>query len=140
LLALAGALANGSTEFPDMLVERHPDSIIIAAGNTWGNGATAEFVGRNKLDGAIKSRFPVRISWGYDEELERQISGNVSWAKRVQNARANAAKAGVKVQIDPRMTQAGAAIIAAGMTEDEAAELTYLAELTPAQRQMVDAI
>jgi hypothetical protein len=139
LLCLAGALANGAFEFPDALVERHPDSIIIAAGNTWGNGATAEFVGRNRLDGAIKSRFPVRISWGYDEALERDISGNVEWAKRVQRARANAVKAGVKVQIDPRMTQAGAAIIAAGMTAEEAAELTYLAELTPEQRRMVDA-
>jgi hypothetical protein len=139
LLCLAGALANGGFEFPDAFIERHPDSIIIAAGNTWGNGATAEFVGRNRLDGAIKSRFPVRISWGYDEALERDISGNVDWAKRVQKARANAQKAGIKVQIDPRMTQAGAAIIAAGMTAEEAAELTYLAELTPEQRRMVDA-
>jgi hypothetical protein len=139
LLCLAGALANGSHEFPDAMVERHPDSIIIAAGNTWGNGATAEFVGRNRLDGAIKSRFPVRISWGYDEKLERDISGNIEWAIRVQKARANAKRAGIKVQIDPRMTQAGAAIISAGMTEDEAAELTYLAELTPEQRKMVDA-
>jgi MoxR-like ATPase len=139
LLCLAGALANGGFEFPDCFVERHPDSIIIAAGNTWGNGATAEFVGRNRLDGAIKSRFPVRISWGYDEALERDISGNVQWARRVQGARAKAIKAGIKVTIDPRMTQAGAAIIAAGMTPDEAAELTYLAELTPEQRNMVDA-
>jgi hypothetical protein len=139
LLCLAGALANGGFEFPDAFVERHPDSVIIAAGNTWGNGATADFVGRNKLDGAIKSRFPVRISWDYDEALEVAISGNAAWAKRVQKARANARKAGVKVQIDPRMTQAGAAIIAAGMTEDEAAELTYLAELSADQRKMVDA-
>jgi MoxR-like ATPase len=139
LLCLAGALANGGFEFPDQFIERHPDSIIIAAGNTWGNGATAEFVGRNRLDGAIKSRFPVRISWGYDEKLERDISGNIEWAIRVQKARANAQKAGVKVQIDPRMTQAGAAIIAAGMTFEEAAELTYLAELTPEQRKMVEA-
>lgn len=139
LLCLAGALANGGFEFPDAFIERHPDSIIIAAGNTWGNGATAEFVGRNRLDGAIKSRFPVRISWEYDEKLERDISGNLDWAIRVQKARANARRAGIKVQIDPRMTQAGAAIINAGMTPDEAAELTYLAELTPEQRRMVDA-
>jgi MoxR-like ATPase len=139
LLCLAGALANGGFEFPDAFVERHPDSIIIAAGNTWGNGATAEFVGRNRLDGAIKSRFPGKIVWNYDEALERDISGNVDWAKRVQKARANAAKAGIKTQIDPRMTQAGAAFIAAGMSFEEAAELTYLAELTPDQRRMVDA-
>jgi hypothetical protein len=139
LLCLAGALANGGFEFPDQFIERHPDSIIIAAGNTWGNGATAEFVGRNRLDGAIKSRFPVRIQWDYDEALERDISGNLDWALRVQKARANAKRAGIKVQIDPRMTQAGAAIINSGMTADEAAELTYLAELTPDQRRMVDA-
>jgi hypothetical protein len=139
LLCLAGALANGGFEFPDAFIERHPDSIIIAAGNTWGNGATAEFVGRNRLDGAIKSRFPVRIQWDYDEKLERDISGNLEWALRVQKARANAKRAGIKVQIDPRMTQAGAAVINAGMTADEAAELTYLAELTPEQRKMVDA-
>lgn len=139
LLSLAGALANGGSEFPDAFVDRHPDSIIIAAGNTWGNGATADFVGRNKLDGMIKSRFPVKIDWGYDEELERNICGNPAWAKRVQKARANAAKAGVKVQIDPRMSQAGAALIAAGMSFEEAAEMTYLAELTKDQRKMVDA-
>jgi hypothetical protein len=139
LLCLSGALANGAFAFPDAFVHRHPDSIIIAAGNTFGNGATSEFVGRNKLDGAVRSRFPVRLFWGYDEKLERAISGNVDWAIRVQKARANANRAGLKVIIDPRMSQAGAALIAAGMTEQEAAEVTYLADLSPEQRNLVEA-
>jgi hypothetical protein len=139
LLCLAGALANSEFDFPDTRVARHHDSVIIAAGNTWGDGATNDFVGRNKLDGAFKSRFPVRITWDYDESLERAISGNVDWACRVQKARAAARRAGLKVIIDPRMTQAGAALIASGMTFDTAAQLTYLANLTEDQRKMVEA-
>jgi hypothetical protein len=139
LLCLAGALANSGFAFPDCFVTRHLDSVIIAAGNTWGNGAQGEFVGRNKLDGAIKSRFPVRLHWDYDEKLERAISGNVDWACRIQKARANARRAGLKVIIDPRMTQAGAALIAAGMSFDDAARLTYLADLSDDQHKIVEA-
>lgn len=139
LLCLAGALANGAFRFPDVLVERHPDSNIIAAANTWGLGGTSDFVGRNKLDGAIRSRFPVRIFWDYDEALERAICGNVDWACRVQKARANAKRAGLKVIIDPRMSQAGAALVASGMSFDLAASLTYLADLSAEQRKIVEA-
>lgn len=139
LLALAGGLANGQNAFPDQLVERHPDSVIIAAGNTWGHGATAEFVGRNRIDGAIRSRFPVRIHWDYDEALEIAISGNPTWVKRVQRARSKARAAGLKVTIDPRMSQAGAALIAQGFTSEEAAQMTYLADLSAEQRRIVDA-
>lgn len=139
LLALAGALANNGFAFPDQFVTRHMDSVIIAAGNTWGLGANSEFVGRNKLDGAIRSRFPVRIHWQYDEELEAAICGNPSWARRVQKARSKAFAAGLKITIDPRMTQAGAGLIADGMLPDEAAMLTYLADLSPEQRNMIEA-
>ena len=139
LLAVAAVTANGHYDFPDGKIERHVDSVISAAGNTWGLGATSDFVGRAKLDGAIRSRFPVRLMWGYDERLERALTGNIDWAVRVQKARAAASKAGLKVIIDPRMTYAGAALIAAGMTETRAAELTYLADLTEDQRRIVEA-
>lgn len=138
MLCIAAVLANSGFHFPDEMVPRHDDSIIIAAGNTWGNGATADFVGRNKIDAAIRSRFPVRIAWDYDEKLEIAMSGNPAWAARVQKARALARKAGLKVIIDPRMTQAGAALIEAGLSDDEAAQLTYLADLSADQRAMLE--
>jgi len=138
LLCLAQALANGHMEFPDGSVARHADSVIVAATNTWGHGATSEFVGRNKLDGAIRSRFPVRIHWDYDEALELAIAGNEAWTRRVQTARAKARAAGLKVIIDPRMSQAGAALIAQGFTSDEAAEMTFLADLNADQRRIVE--
>lgn len=138
LLALNAALANGRASFPDGQHERHKDSVIIATANTWGLGATADYVGRAKIDAAFLSRFPVRIFWDYDAEMEKQICGNAKWAERVQGARAKARAAGIKVLIDPRASIAGAALIETGFTEKEAAEMTYLANLTPEQKQMVD--
>lgn len=138
LLALNGALANGICSFPDRIVERHPDCHIIATGNTHGHGATAEYVGRAKIDAAFLDRFGVRLNWGYDEVLELAISGNQAWTKRVQAARHRAGAAGLKVLITPRASIAGAALIAAGFTHDEAAEVTYLANLSADQKKIVE--
>jgi hypothetical protein len=41
--------------------------------------------------------------------------------------------------IDVRMTLAGAALIASGLSEQEAAEATYLANVTGDQRRMIEA-
>lgn len=140
LLALNAALANGVCAFPDKVepVKRHADFRCIGAANTFGQGATAEFIGRAKIDAAFLSRFPVKLHWTYDIALEQAISGNVDWAKRVQAARARAQAAGLKAVIDPRHTMAGAALIAHGIEADRAAELTYLSCLTPEQRKIVE--
>jgi cobaltochelatase CobS len=140
LLALNAALANGVASFPDSAapVKRHKDFICIGAANTFGQGATAEFIGRAKIDAAFLSRFPVKFAWGYDVALEQSISGHVAWAKRVQAARARAQHSGVKIVIDPRHSQAGAALIAAGFSSDETAELTYLAGLSADQIKIVE--
>jgi len=137
LLALNAALANGECDFADRLMPRHPDSIILATANTWGLGATADYVGRVKIDAAFLSRFPVKISWGYDSLFERAISTNPAWCDRVQAARAAVQKAGLKVIIDPRHTIAGAALIQSGFTPDQAAELTYLANIPQDKRSLL---
>jgi midasin (ATPase involved in ribosome maturation) len=54
---LNSALSNGFMAFPDGMVQKHPEFIAVAAGNTYGNGATAEYVGRNPIDGATLDRF-----------------------------------------------------------------------------------
>lgn len=139
LLTLNAALANGVMSFPDSPnpIARHKDFICIAAANTFGQGATAEFIGRSKLDAAFLSRFPVKLFWEYDLALEQAFSGNPGFAKQVQAARERARVAGVKIVIDPRHSAAGAALIAAGFTEREAAGMTYLAGLSPDQRHIV---
>jgi cobaltochelatase CobS len=137
-LSLNAALANGYASFPDGMIARHPDCIIIGGANTHGTGATAEYVGRNRLDQAFISRFPVRIEWNPDPALEVAISGNPEFARRVQAARERARASGLKHLIDARQMQAGAALIAAGFTSDEAADLTYLAGLSKEQRRMIE--
>jgi cobaltochelatase CobS len=138
-LAINAALANGLLSLPDgRIVERHPDFVCIAAANTWGSGATADYVGRAKIDAATLSRFPVKLAWGYDAALESAMCGNPDWARRVQSARKRASDAGVKHVIDPRHSMAGAALIAAGFDADTVAGMTYLAGLAPAQAAIVE--
>lgn len=137
ILALNAALAGDCATFPDGQVKRHADFVPMATANTWGMGANADYVGRAKLDGAFLDRFPGRVFWDYDNVLECSISGNQAFAERVQRARARARELGLKVLITPRASMAGAAYIAAGMTAQEAAECTYLANLTPDQRAML---
>ncbi len=139
LLAVNPHLANGVATFPDGQIKRHKDCLIICTANTWGNGANADYCGATKLDAAFLSRFPARLSWNIDPAFEVSIAGNEAWARRVQAARAKAQAAGLKVMIDVRMTLAGAALIAAGLSEQEAAEATYLTNATPEQRRMIEA-
>jgi hypothetical protein len=87
-LSLQSALANDFCQFPDGIVTRHPNFICIAGANTWGHGATADYVGRTKLDGAFLSRF-AKLSWDYDTDLESALSGNAAFAARVQKGRAS---------------------------------------------------
>jgi MoxR-like ATPase len=138
LLALNSAVSNGVCTFPDATIKRHPNCIVIGCANTWGHGATSDYVGRGKIDSAFLSRMAVRIDWQYDPALETAISGNEAFARRVIAARERARAAGLKVLITPRDSQAGAALIAAGMTPDEAASLTYLAPLSDEQRKLVE--
>lgn len=138
LLAVNPHLANGVATFPDKQVIRHPDCIIVATANTWGLGADAQYAGATRLDGAFLSRFPVRISWDIDESLECHLVGNDAWLRRVRRARTNARASGVKVMICTRLAMAGAALIAAGVSEDDAAAQTYLANLKAEQKQIVE--
>lgn len=140
-LALNAALANGVASFPDGMVRRHKDCIVVGAANTWGTGATAEYVGRTRLDAAFLSRFPVKIQWERDPAIEKALAcGDDAWTARVMAARERAAKNGLKHLIDPRHTAAGAALIRSGMWPDMAAALTYQAGLSPEQVRMVEGV
>jgi cobaltochelatase CobS len=68
------ALANDVAEFPDKQIERHPDAVIVAAANTIGRGANAQYVGRAVIDAATRDRF-VFIPWDIDDDLEERIIG-----------------------------------------------------------------
>ena len=132
LLAFNAATANGYCDFPDGMVKRHPDCVIIAAANTAGLGANADYIGRNKQDGAFLDRF-VMIKWGVDEELEMQTAPYQKWCKFVQARRAKAAAKGLKVIISPRATYYGAALLEAGLDHDMVCEMALRKGMTDEQ-------
>lgn len=136
LLAFNAALANPFCAFPDGILPRHKDFVAIAAANTWGLGATNNYVGRVKLDAAFLDRFPAKIHWTIDEELEVAITpfGNQKWARRVQKFRSVVlSKALQGVMITPRASIGGAKLLAEGFTQDEVEELTMRCGMTDAQ-------
>jgi len=80
LVAINAALANGHLALPRhtdparRIIKRHPDTVVIAAGNTWGTGATAQYCGRAPIDAATLDRFVgARFSIGYDARIEESI-------------------------------------------------------------------
>lgn len=132
LAVLNAAFANGETTFPDRVVKRHPDFVCVACANTFGQGASALYVGRNPIDAATLDRF-FFVSLPYDEGLEASFVGiegvpspafnlteggkvpAAEWFKVVTDARKNAERAGIKAVISPRATIAGAKLAAAGV-------------------------
>lgn len=123
ITCLNAALANQVCSFPDGMIEAHPDFICIAAANTFGTGASRQYVGRNQLDAASLDRFVV-IEFLYDEEMEKQICNNDQWVKKVQKIRRHLK--GERVVISPRASINGAKLLSAGFTMEAVLEMTIL--------------
>ncbi|MCI0553907.1 MAG: AAA family ATPase, partial [Anaerolineae bacterium] len=88
LLSMNGALANSIASFPDRMVPRHKDCIIMAGANTTGLGGGIEYVGAMKQNAAFLNRF-VFIEWPHDNVLEDALCPNKEWLARVRQIRAN---------------------------------------------------
>ena len=115
------------------MIKRHSDFICIACANTYGHGATSDYVGRTRLDGASLDRFQPKIDWPIDEKLESCFTTNQRWTQIVQAARKRAKSHGLKILITPRATIAGAALIACGFSYRETVEQTFGAGLDSSQ-------
>lgn len=120
LVAFNQALANEAFPFPDGMVKKHPDFIAVAAANTFGYGATAEYVGRNRIDGATLDRF-AQVEIDYDETLESELAAQINpdhgraWARTVQSYRRAARELGLRHLITPRASLSGAKALRSGM-------------------------
>ena len=132
LSVLNSALANGSCAFADGMVKRHEDFILIATANTFGNGANAQYVGRNQLDSATLDRF-VTIEWGYDEALEMAIASDKEWCETVQSYRKAVAKLQLRIVVSPRATFQGEKLLASGIKLKDVVDMVILRGATPDQ-------
>ena len=144
LLTLNSALSNGWMMFPDGKVKRHEKFVAIASANTYGNGATAEYVGRQVIDGSTLNRF-VKMDMQIDEIMEAGIVGDLSvdatagrsWLEVVRRARANVAHHGLKVIVSPRDSYHGARLLNSGFTFNECVPMTFASGLKPEQLSKV---
>lgn len=75
LIILNAAIANRYFDFPNGKIEAHPDFRVIAAGNTFGQGASYTYVGRNQLDGASLDRFAL-VNVDYSPKIEESLTND----------------------------------------------------------------
>ncbi len=136
LAALNQATANEIAPFPDKMVERHENFIIVMAGNTYGGGGTIDYVGRNKIDAATLDRF-VFVHIGYDETLEEQLATNKIWCRRVQAFRRIVLEKKVRAIISPRATFNGEKLLGAGLTQKQVEEMVIYKGMNTDERNLI---
>lgn len=131
IAGMNSALANGHCAFASRIVKRSPDFRCVAAANTFGTGATRQFVGRNQLDAATLDRF-VTVVVDIDETLEEaltlaNLTENVAlakeWLASVRRWRQNVADKGLQVIISPRASIEGARLLGVGFSMAEVADM-----------------
>lgn len=73
LVILNAAIANRYFDFPNGKIEAHENFRVIAAGNTYGLGASYQYVGRNQLDAASLDRF-AQVEINYSPRIEESLT------------------------------------------------------------------
>lgn len=137
LLAMNGALANSIASFPDKMVPRHANCIIIAGANTTGLGGGIEYVGAMKQNAAFLDRF-VQIPWPHDDALENALCANKEWLERVRYVRQRWQKASIKGHmVTMRATLYGESLLAAGIDQANVELLTLRKGLSDDQWKQI---
>ena len=129
LLAFNAIAANDLAAFPCGTVKRHPDFVIIAAANTFGAGADAQYVGRSQLDAATLDRFSF-VPMDYDEKLELAISSNDAWTRHVQAFRRAVRELKLRHVVSPRASIKGGKLLSAGLAWDRVEQLVLIRNLS----------
>lgn len=152
------ALSGWENEFPDRPVERNWNTRIVAAANTIGRGATAQYVGRNALDAATLDRFAM-IPWDIDERLENQLlhiepgsdvdpidisEGGIpttkEWLEEVRSFRSRAAATKLRAVISPRSSIYGSKLAEVGVGMRWLAEMLLYKGVSEADRRKLGAV
>lgn len=76
IVMLVKALQTGYIQMPYGLQKINPNLYVMATMNTWGTGATREYVGRMTQDAALLNEFSF-VEWDYDDEFEETLLLNL---------------------------------------------------------------
>jgi energy-coupling factor transporter ATP-binding protein EcfA2 len=112
LTTLNSMLENGHGAFPNGLVQRHANFVLVATGNTNGRGGNPMFPERRPFDAAFAERFTF-LFWDYDGELERSVALSINpnaknWINYVKKLREYCAKNYPRILVSPRASFKGA--------------------------------
>lgn len=132
LTAMNQLLAQDEFDFPCDVngvrkVKRHKDFMVIATGNTYGQGGNLRYVGTNKMNGAGLDRFTF-VNIPTDEALEKAICDSIhpEYSAKVipivRKARANCEVYALDYMVTPRCAIDMVTFMVAGDTLREAAE------------------
>lgn len=94
LVILNAAIANRYFDFPNGKIEAHKDFRVVAAGNTFGLGASYEYVGRNQLDAASLDRF-AQIEINYSATIENSLTDDSALLNFIRKFRKECQKNGI---------------------------------------------
>ena len=124
LLVINQALANGHLPVPNRTdnpqAKRHPDFVLIAAANTFGNGANRMYVGRNQLDEATLDRFRIgQVVMDFDQDLEKSILVDGDLLRQLWNIRRAVNDCQLRRVVSPRFIAKAATMQAAGWDDEK---------------------
>ncbi len=128
LIQLNAALANNYMSFPDGMIRRHEKFRMVASANTFGLGASRQYVGRNQLDAATLDRFVV-LSWDIDDNLEQSLAVGkygAAWLDVVRYVRSFVTEQELRVVVSPRATQRGSLLLSHGMDFNDVLHMALL--------------
>lgn len=123
------ALANGHMQINHEMVAKSPDFVLAGTANTYGKGASREYVGRQAIDAATLDRFVVKTI-DYDEALEaaacKATGANQATIDKVlrftRAVRKVSDEQGLRVIVSPRASIAMCHELHAGADWDEAVD------------------
>lgn len=126
-----GATTNGNIymAFEDgKYTHAHPNFRIIAAANTWGNGANRMYCGRSELDSASLDRF-IQIYFDYDSKIEKSIISDDELLQFFWNFRRIISDCGIRHTVTTRNIDYASKLKEAGFTTEQILLYTIIKEL-----------
>jgi ATP-dependent Clp protease ATP-binding subunit ClpA len=113
---LNSALANDEIETTTGSVTRHKNCVIIATSNSFGTGASREYVANNQLDASTIDRFAGGvIEVDYSEKFESQYDKDVY--EYIKQLRVITKKTNLRRVVSTRLLQAGHMLKTIGATD-----------------------
>lgn len=126
-----GATNNGSIymAFEDgEYTKAHPNFRIIAAANTWGNGANRMYCGRSELDSASLDRF-IQVYFDYDPKIEKAVINDDELLHYFWNFRRIISDCGIRHTVTTRNIDYAHRLKEAGFSTEEILLYTVIKEL-----------